>query len=603
MTPTGQQFTRVLLFSSALLLATGFASANILNAAICQAFVTPQIPSGRSIGDLGVSDFGVGSGTRETRPRASVVQPQFEAGQMRSDGLTPESDGPMVFGPVDGDVPTIGNDRGFGGQAYDSRSNTNIPNMRSTLSNSQDLPTPSNAPPARETSVRRPKADISEMPGREIVRQRYPDGTVQIARHVRLAENGDYVNDGQWKLFDRNGAVIAIGTYSDGEMEGRWARLHSQSSGGIFMNPPFSQFQGPFTSKATFSAGLLSGAWTITDAKGRKVFEMPYKDGKRDGLAVWFYPSEQIYRRMQFSDNVPDGQLVQLDDRGKVTRKEIYQDGKRIVNNVTYYRPTNQKRVETIVHRGRLELEGFDDWWEAKPAQMVVTGEDKQHGPIRSWYQNGQAKMVGNLDDGVRVGRFVWWHENGSKQSMGSYDKAGRKIGQWIWWHDNGVKSIVGQYEDDKPAGKWQWWDRDGQRANDETFDPNAIDDTSPDLKSVNETEADESDDEIDSLFGSAGDPDDADGIDFGADDTDNTDGTGEADDTDDQEQSIQIEIDESDSSTTQTSETSELEDISPEEIEGEELPEPESSSEDEASNSPASKLESLEDRFFKTSF
>ena len=297
MTPTGRQFTRVLIFTSALLLATGFANATISCAAICQAFVAPQIPSGRSIGDMGVSDFGVGSGTRETRPRGSVVQPQFEAAQRWGDGLTPESDGPMVFGPVDGDVPTIGNDRGFGGQAFDSRSNTTIPNLRSTLGNSQDLPTPSSAPPARETSVRRPKADITEMPGREIVRQRYPDGTVQIARHVRLAENGDYVNDGQWKLFDRNGAVIAIGTYADGEMEGRWARLHSQSSGGIFMNPPFSQFQGPFTSKATFSVGLLSGAWTITDAKGRKVFEMPYKDGKRDGLAVWFYPSEQIYRR------------------------------------------------------------------------------------------------------------------------------------------------------------------------------------------------------------------------------------------------------------------------------------------------------------------
>ena len=280
---------------------------------------------------------------------------------------------------------------------------------------------------------------------------------------------------------------------------------------------------------------------------------------------------------------MPDGQLVQFDDRGKVTRKEIYQDGKRIVNNVTYYRPTNQKRVETIVHRGRLELEGSDDWWEAKPAQMVVTGEDMQHGPIRSWYQNGQAKMVGNLEDGVRVGRFVWWHENGSKQSMGSYDKAGGKIGQWIWWHDNGVKSIVGQYENDKPAGKWQWWDRDGQLANSETFDPNEINDASPDLMSVNETDI-----ETDSLFDSAGDPDDADGIDFGV---------------DDEAKSIQIEIEESDSTTTPMSETSELEDISPEEIQGEELPEPESGSDDGAATSPASQLESLEDRFFKTSF
>ena len=576
----------------------GFAGAKISTAAICQSFVTPQIPSGRSIGDIGGSDFDVEPGG--SRSRSSVVEPQFEAAQGWGDRPTSESNDQMVFGPIDGKVPTIESERGFneGGynnDAFDPRSQPAIPTMRSRLREPQDLPPPSSPSPAnRETSVRRPKADIAEMPGREIVRQRYPDGSVQIARHTRLTELGDYVNDGQWKLFDRNGAVIAIGTYSNGEMEGRWARLHSQSSGGIFLNPPFSQFQGPFKSTATFSAGELSGAWTIADAKGRKVFEMPYKDGKRDGLAVWFYPNEKIYRRMQFSNNVPDGQLVQFDERGKATRKEIYQDGKRIVNNVTYYRPTNQKRVETIVHRGRLELQGSDDWWEAKPAQMVVTGEDMQHGPIRSWYQNGQVKMVGNLEDGVRVGRFVWWHQNGSKQSMGSYDKAGSKIGQWVWWHDNGVKSIVGQYENDRPAGKWQWWDRDGKQTNDETFDPNAVDEESSDLESVSETDV-----ETDSLFSGMGDPDDADGIDFGSDDTGSDD-----EGADDEEQSIKIEFDDSDTSTTPMSETSELEDISAEEIEGEELPEPGSRSDDEAANTPASQLEPLdEDQFFQTSF
>ena len=581
-----------------MLMAAGFASAKISTAAICQSFVAPQIPSGRSIGDIGASDFDVEAGG--SRTRSSVVEPQFEAIQRWGDGQTSESNDQMVFGPIDGKVPTIESDRGFNergytGEAFDPSSQPSIPTMRSRLREPQDLPPPGSPTPAnRETSVRRPKADIAEMPGREIVRQRYPDGSIQIARHTRLTALGDYVNDGQWKLFDRNGAVIAIGTYSNGEMEGRWARLHSQSSGGIFLNPPFSQFQGPFTSKATFSAGELSGAWTITDAKGRKVFEMPYKDGKRDGLAVWFYPNEQIYRRMQFSNNVPDGQLVQFDERGKATRKEIYQDGKRIVNNVTYYRPTNQKRVETIVHRGRLELQGADDWWEAKPAQMVVTGEDMQHGPIRSWYKNGQGKMVGNLEDGVRVGRFVWWHQNGSKQSMGSYDKAGSKIGQWVWWHDNGVKSIVGQYENDRPAGKWQWWDRDGKQTNDETFDPNAVDEESSDPQSVNETDV-----ETDSLFSGMGDPDDADGIDFGSDDTQSDD-----EEADDEEQSIKIEFDDSDTTTTPMSETSELEDISAEEIEGEELPEPASRSDDEATNSPASKLESLdEDQFFQTSF
>ncbi len=313
-----------------------------------------------------------------------------------------------------------------------------------------------------------------KMPGREIIRQRYQDGKVQIARHVKQDENGNYINDGQWQLFDRTGIKIAMGTYVDGAMEGNWARMHLKSDGGIFLNPPFSLFQGPFTSRATFSNGSLAGQWRITDAKGQKVFEMPYKDGQRHGLALWFYPGQQIFRRMQFANNVPDGPLVQFDQRGKITRKEVFQDGQRIENRVTYYRPGNRKQEAKIILRGRLELNGTDQWWDAKPAELIVTGEDIEQGPIRSWYPNGQTKMMGNLEAGSRVGRFVWWHNNGVKQSMGGYDKRGLKTGQWIWWHSNGMKSIVGQYRNDQPDGLWKEWDEHGRQLRQKPFDADA---------------------------------------------------------------------------------------------------------------------------------
>jgi antitoxin component YwqK of YwqJK toxin-antitoxin module len=431
----------------------------------------------------------------------------------------------------------------------------------------------------RETSARRSKADIGEMPGREIIRQRYPDGNVQIARHVKQDQSGNYVNDGQWQLFDREGIRIAMGTYVDGAMEGQWARLHLKSDGGIFLNPPFSLFQGPFKSRATFSEGRISGQWRITDAKGQKVFEMPYTDGKRDGLAVWFYPGEKIFRRMQFADNVPDGPLVQFDQRGKITRKEVYQDGKRIENRVTYYRPGNQKQEAKIVLRGRVELNGEDQWWDAKPAELVVTGEDSEQGPIRSWYQNGQAKMVGNLEDGSRVGRFVWWHENGIKQSMGNYDAQGRKTGQWIWWHENGMKSIMGQYKEDEADGLWRQWDQDGQQTREKTFDAAAA------AQARGQSSID--------LF--AGE-DAGEAIDFEM-----------AEDG-----SVQSMIDEGDAESDENSKrgsqgTDSLEDISPAEMEGEELPSPGSSADEGSSairlQGPGQATEEETGQFFQISF
>ena len=552
-----------------------------LTEASAQTFSTPEIPSRRTLGHISGGSSSAGSFVPNPSSASSFSSQGFNDQQPvpRFDTSADESEvdpSTTVFGPVEGSVPTLSQEPLW--SAEDDQSNSAQFNSRG-YGYSESQPSPAR----RETSARRSKADISEMQGREIIRQRYPDGNVQIARHVKQDQSGNYVNDGQWQLFDREGIRIAMGTYVDGAMEGPWARLHLKSDGGIFLNPPFSLFQGPFKSRATFSEGRISGQWRITDARGQKVFEMPYKDGKRDGLAVWFYPGEKIFRRMQFADNVPDGQLTQFDQRGKITRKEVYQDGKRIENRVTYYRPGNQKQEAKIVLLGRVELNGEDQWWDAKPAELVVTGEESEQGPIRSWYQNGQAKMVGNLEDGSRVGRFVWWHQNGVKQSMGNYDARGQKTGQWVWWHENGMKSIMGHYKQDEADGVWRQWDQDGQQTREKTFDAEAalqdLEESSIDLFAGEDSDAGESIDlELaeDGAMASMLD-----------------DGEEEPDADEDSKRSSQG--------------TDSLEDISPVEMEGEELPLPGAGADDDSSairlRGPGQPTEEDAEEFFQISF
>ena len=559
-------------------------------AAPAQTFISPEIPSGRTLGDIGgngspggsfipspspSSASGASQGFRDQQP-----VPRFDT----SVGETEVNPGTTIFGPIDGSVPTISRELPWSDEAAQSGAADFNANASGYSNGAQE-----SSPLTRETSARRSKADIGEMPGREIIRQRYSDGNVQIARHVKQDQSGNYVNDGQWQLFDREGIRIAMGSYVDGAMEGQWARLHLKSDGGIFLNPPFSLYQGPFKSRATFSKGRISGQWRITDAKGQKVFEMPYSDGKRDGLAVWFYPGEKIFRRMQFADNVPDGPLVQFDQRGKITRKEVYQDGNRIENRVTYYRPGNQKQEAKIVLLGRVELNGEDQWWDAKPAELVVTGEDREQGPIRSWYQNGQAKMIGNLEDGLRVGRFVWWHENGVKQSMGNYDAQGHKSGKWIWWHENGMKSIVGQYKDDDADGVWRQWDPGGTQTREKTFDAVA---EAREKNSMGLFAGEDVGESIDFKMAEDG------SMESMIDGRDNDIGDNDGGDA---------ESDSKSHSKRDSEGTESLEDISPAEMEGEELPSP-ATSEDEGSA--AIRLQESEksteedaDQFFQINF
>ena len=501
-----------------------------------QGFVTPELPASRTID-------GQTYGNLEARivggeqPRGRIIEGRVLTGQDGQIGdmtlrfpdskgsTTPNDSGAMVFGPIDIEpLPAITPERITG---------------------------PSQRLNQQETSLRRPKRkpDLREIPNREIIRQRYPDGNVQIARHVMQDAQGNWVNDGQWKLFDQQGAMIAAGNYRHGAMNGKWSRLHTSGSGGIFSNVPFIEFDGPYASHAHFESGKLSGPWVIQDRRGQKILEIPYKNGRRNGVAVWYLPEGKIYRRMEFADDVPVGNLVEYDKQGKIRRKETYKDGMKIVNNVTYYRPSGQKRQESIVQRGRLELQGEDDWWEAKPASMVVTGKDVQHGPVRSWFENGQTKMIGNLVQGTRVGEFIWWHRNGTKQLTGQYDKSGNKTGRWRWWHENGIKSIDGNYADGEAVGPWRWWNEEGKLLNEEDFDESDI--------SLDSSE-DSSDDDDSSQYN----PDDA----FGENPDKNSileNGEASFDDADD------------DGDVNRGLYSDELEDIEPESIEGEEIPEP----------------------------
>jgi len=237
-----------------------------------------------------------------------------------------------------------------------------------------------------------------------------------------------------------------------------------------------------------------------------------------------------------------------------------------------------------------VELNGEDQWWDAKPAELVVTGEDSEQGPIRSWYQNGQSKMFGNLEDGLRVGRFVWWHENGVKQSMGSYDAQGQKTGQWIWWHDSGMKSIMGQYKEDEPDGVWRQWDLDGKLTREKTFDGDAAAESSLD---------DGSDDSSIDLFGNeAADAGESIGLEFAED--------GSMDEM--------LDRGDSKSDSNKSSEpnpdpkgTDSLEDISPAEIESEELPSRGASTDEDSSairlQGPRQTTDEEVDRFFQISY
>lgn len=305
--------------------------------------------------------------------------------------------------------------------------------------------------------------------GRETIRQRYPDGKNHILRQVAQDAAGNYYNDGAWRVYSRGGDVIAEGQFEKNRMVGQWRRYHSPRSGGLFSTVPFNKYEGRFLSVAQFKNGKLDGAWTIYDQNNQKVFEVGYSKGERDGVAVWWYPTATKMREATFENGLLNGKVLEWDEQGKLTRRDDFIRGQRVVRQVSRYRP-NRPREEQFFLDSKMVLDGEDQWWEAKPAPFSTLGQKIKQGPIRRWYENGQPKMRGQYDKDQRVGNFIWWHTNGSRKLEAVYKK-GQKSDMWTWWHENGMKSIQGEYENNRAIGVWTWWDEEGNVSRQENFD------------------------------------------------------------------------------------------------------------------------------------
>jgi antitoxin component YwqK of YwqJK toxin-antitoxin module len=298
----------------------------------------------------------------------------------------------------------------------------------------------------------------------EVIKERYPNGTVKIEREVTQDAAGNYLNHGPWKMWDDRGNLVAQGEYSYGNRTGTWIRWYrSVTETPLLRLAPYRDFAGPYISQATFENGQLNGFWTIYDGKTRKISQWRFVDGRRHGLSTWWHANGRKMREIEFRDGDIDGQLIEWGPEGAVLTKETYQAGRRLAQKTSNY-PDGKKKSEGMYLFAKDVEKTPDDWWNCKLVATTKTGKDEKHGAATSWHPNGQRQLEGTYEHDLQVGLFTWWHANGQKALEGRYDQ-GKQDGAWTWWYPSGQKSIQGQYAKGNPTGRWTWWKEDGKVA------------------------------------------------------------------------------------------------------------------------------------------
>ena len=297
----------------------------------------------------------------------------------------------------------------------------------------------------------------------EQVTERYPDGKVKIEREVGQDAKANYINQGSYKMYDRDGQTLKSGEFLNGKQHGKWTQRCDKDEGNLFSAGQEDEFLGPFGSEATFLDGQIHGVWTIKDRNGQNIVEWSFDNGVRNGTWTWWHPNGQKRLEATFKNGALNGNVQEWDRDGKPVDQNTYIDGKCLVKSVGWY-TLGQKHFEGCYLRAQSIAEPAYDWWNSKvtTAADPTTGPDQKHGAWIAWYRNGNKKTEAQYDHDTPAGKFTWWYENGQKEAEGEYD-AGKKTGVWTTWHANGLKESQGEFKDGTLASKWLHWDAEGK--------------------------------------------------------------------------------------------------------------------------------------------
>ena len=100
-------------------------------------------------------------------------------------------------------------------------------------------------------------------------------------------------------------------------------------------------------------------------------------------------------------------------------------------------------------------------WENGKKKQHYNFKNGNFHGQVSNWYENGQKENELHYKNGLLEGSVIFWHKNGNKKAEGVW-KNNLKNGLITEWYDNGNKQFEANYKNGKKLDVIGNWDENG---------------------------------------------------------------------------------------------------------------------------------------------
>lgn len=238
----------------------------------------------------------------------------------------------------------------------------------------------------------------------------------------------NYLLDSTWKFYNSQGKLTTTIDYKLGLKEG-WKCTYKDSvlilkeyfSGDVKEGITYTYFEnGKLKSETPYVEGNINGIYyEYSDVEDSLIILLKeFKNGivkketvinrrntkGKQGLWITFYPYRKIESEVIYVDDVINGYIKKYNVEGKLLLVEQYENGK-----ITSSSKDLVKHVETNNH--------------VQTIKEVETVKTKEEGT----YQNG-----------VKVGNWKYFYENGKISQEGVYNSKGKPIGEWKWYYESG---------------------------------------------------------------------------------------------------------------------------------------------------------------------
>jgi len=158
------------------------------------------------------------------------------------------------------------------------------------------------------------KQAIAATEGRfEVQEERYENGSIKRRTEGRVGPDGKFIPHGLQTIYAEDGRKLSELTYVNGVRDGLKTSYYPN---------------GQVYAQGRYVAGREDGPWTVWSAEGRKLQEFDMDHGAYHGMFREWHLNGQLKYEVEYVKGLKQGTETFWDEQGNVSRKTEYVDGK-----------------------------------------------------------------------------------------------------------------------------------------------------------------------------------------------------------------------------------------------------------------------------------